>query len=105
MQKGKSLNAKNLADKIKVLAELGKTDLAIALLESREMAPFLAQITSILKRQKAKLDEYNTCKILTSKELSDDALDSILNSINYQKGDKLVKIVSPDLGVGAFVTY
>jgi F0F1-type ATP synthase delta subunit len=105
MQKGKFLNAKNLAEKIKILVDKGQENLALALLESSEIRPFLNQITSILKRQKGKLEEYNTCKILTSNELSEEALESILKSVNYKTEDKLIKIVSPQLGVGAFVTY
>jgi F0F1-type ATP synthase delta subunit len=42
---------------------------------------------------------------MSSKELSEEALASILEHVNYNPKDKLVRIVSPDLGVGATVSY
>jgi F0F1-type ATP synthase delta subunit len=104
MQKN-NLSAKNLAFKIKKLAEAGFADVAMNLAHSKEVKDFLPQIISILKRQKSKTEEFNTCKIMTSSELSSDAESSILKSINFKEGDKVQKIISKDLGVGAFVTY
>lgn len=98
-------SAKDLAAMLQQLIVLKKVDEALALIERVEMSQFLPQIVKILKRVKAREVGYNTCTVMSSKELSEEALASILEHVNYNPKDKLVRIVSPDLGVGATVSY
>lgn len=98
-------SAKDLASIIENMILMHKVDEALALIARVELKEFLPQILKALKRVEQKEKSYNTCTVLSSKELSKEALASVLNYVAYDPKDKLVVLTNNQLGVGVTVSY
>jgi F0F1-type ATP synthase delta subunit len=98
-------SAKDLAAIIENMVLMQKVDEALALIDRVELEQFLPQILKALKRATARQKSYNTCTIMSSQPLTEEALDSVLSYVEYDKTDVLKQIVSPAVGVGVTVSY
>lgn len=98
-------SAKDLAAIIENMLLMQKVDEALALINRVELKDFLPQIMKALKRAERRQQAYNTCTVLSSKELSTDALKAVLAYVSYDEKDKLVVLTNDSLGVGVTVSY
>lgn len=98
-------SSKDLASIIENLILMQKVDDALALINRVELREFLPQILKALKRIEYRQEAYNTCTILSSKKLDNDALSSVLTFVGYDPKDKLSILTNEALGVGVTVSY
>lgn len=70
----KTFNSKNLSKQIQSLIRLGKEDLVMQILQANELKRLLPNILDILKREEIKKEEYQSTKIYSKTNISDEAL-------------------------------
>lgn len=87
-------NSKNIAKQIIDLEKSGKSDLAIKILQQKELKNLSRNILNILGRSTQKLDNYNMTKVYTKTKISEDVIENILKGENINS--KNLKIIIDD---------
>ncbi len=94
MANKKIYNSKNIAKQIIDLEKSGKSDLAIKILQQKELRNLSRNILNILGRSTQKLDNYNMTKVYTKTKISEDVIENILKGENINS--KNLKIIIDD---------
>jgi len=94
MANKKFYNSKNIAKQIIDLEKSGKSDLAIKILQQKELRNLSRNILNILGRSTQKLDNYNMTKVYTKTKISEDVIENILKGENINS--KNLKIIIDD---------
>ena len=101
MASTKTFNSKNFSKQIESLLSLGKVDLVIDILKTKELQSLLPNILENLKRKAEKKANYNQTKIYSKTDLDKESLKLIENVLKVDTNN--VKIIIDESVSAGFI--